>query len=88
MFKLSSVGTVPLSALPMLLSLVLVTAACSPQSMETAPVHVETAKGTVVCQLYTTEVVYWDRSIARPDKMTTQEADAICIERGRKAKNG
>lgn len=70
----------------MLLSLVLVTAACSPKSMETAPVSVETAKGTVVCQLYTAELVYWDRSIAHPDKMTTQEADAICIERGRKVK--
>lgn len=57
-------------------------AACTPREMETTPVKVETAKGTVTCQLYTRDMVYWDRAIHRPDSMTADQADAVCIAKG------
>jgi hypothetical protein len=82
---MSMVTIVSRPALPALLGMLLL-GACAPQDMETQPVKVETAKGTVVCQLYTHDIVYWDRSIARPDSMTTKEGDAICLEEGRKQK--
>lgn len=61
----------------------LLLAACSPRDMETTPVKVETAKGTVVCQLYTHDLVYWDRSIQRPDGMSADQADGVCAAKGR-----
>lgn len=62
----------------------LVLAGCvgTPEQFATAPVEVETSKGIVVCQLYTPEIVLWDRSIGRPDSMSSYEADGICRERG------
>ena len=55
-----------------------------PRDFESEPVKVETAKGAVTCQLYTKERVLWDRSIDRPSKMSVEEADAICLEAGRR----
>jgi hypothetical protein len=57
--------------------------ACSPRDLETQPLEVSTAEGIVVCQLYTTDLVYWDRSVGRPEGMSSQEADAVCVDAGR-----
>jgi len=59
-------------------------AACglSPEYYETAPVSVATSAGTVVCQLYTPQIVVWDRSIDRPAKMGVEDADQICKREG------
>jgi hypothetical protein len=69
----------PLLALPLL-------AACipSPASFETEPVVINSTAGPVTCQLYTAELVAWDRSIDRPDAMPVAEADAICQAEGRR----
>ena len=58
-----------------------------PQSYETTPVKLKTAKGVVTCQLYTKERVLWDRAIDRPDNMTVREADNICRAEGERLKN-
>jgi type IV pilus biogenesis protein CpaD/CtpE len=60
----------------------------SPEAYETTPVKVETPKGIVTCQLYTREIVVWDRAIDRPAKMGVQEADAICRAEGERQKAG
>jgi hypothetical protein len=73
------------SALALLLGAVLLSA-CSPVDLETTPVQAQSAKGPVLCQLYTHDMVYWDRSIRRPDKMSASEADAICVAKGREVK--
>lgn len=64
--------------------------ACSldPKQYETTPVTVQTAAGPVVCQLYTKDMVRWDRAISRPDSMSVETADAICLEEGRRQKAG
>jgi len=67
-----------------LMSCVAVLGACSPRDLESAPVTVHTPQGDVVCQLYTHDVVYWDRSIDRPATMSVEHADNICREEGRK----
>lgn len=59
----------------------------SPEHHETTPVEVETAQGTVTCQLYTRERVMWDRSINRPNAMDVKVADEICREAGRRWAN-
>jgi hypothetical protein len=51
---------------------------------ETEPVVVSTAQGPVTCQFYTRQQVTWDRSIARPEEMSVQVADAICVNEGLK----
>lgn len=56
----------------------------SPTSFETEPVVISTSAGPVTCQLYTAEIVAWDRSIDRPDAMSVAEADAICQAEGRR----
>ena len=56
----------------------------TPEEYETTPVKVQTSAGTVTCQLYTKELVTWDRAIDRPASMTVQQADAICKEEGRR----
>lgn len=62
-----------------------VLAGCSsPAQFESAPVRVETSQGVVTCQLYTPEMVVWDRSINRPNKMDVRTADNICINEGRR----
>ena len=70
-------------------AMVAVVAACSinPKDYESPPVTVKTPKGPVVCQLYTKEIVEWDRSIHRPASMSVDEADAVCLEEGRRQKN-
>jgi len=58
-------------------------AACiSPQDYETTPVEISTSKGLVTCQLYSPGRVSWDRSINRPENMSVQEADNVCISEG------
>jgi hypothetical protein len=61
-------------------------AAClpSPESLETEPVVISSPAGPVTCQLYTPEIVAWDRSINRPDAMSVAEADGICQAEGRR----
>lgn len=65
-------------------------AGCSldPASYETAPVTLQSAKGPVVCQLYSKEIVEWDRSIDRPARMSVKEADDICYAEGLRQKRG
>ena len=67
-------------------------AACDfvdPINYETAPVTVQTQYGEVTCQLYTKEIVRWDRPIDWPAGMTVQQAFAICqIEGIREQKGG
>lgn len=65
-------------------------AACSidPKDYESPPVTVETAAGPVVCQLYTKNIVRWDRAIQRPASMSVETADRICLNEGQREKNG
>ncbi|MEX0348632.1 MAG: hypothetical protein AB3N15_04335 [Paracoccaceae bacterium] len=58
----------------------------SPENYETTPVQVQSAKGIVTCQLYSKDLVVWDRAIDRPNNMGVQEADDICREEGRREK--
>ncbi|THH38542.1 hypothetical protein E4Z66_02945 [Aliishimia ponticola] len=64
-------------------------AACAPdpRSYETTPVKLETPQGVVTCQLYTDEIVAWDRAIDRPSKMSVTEADDICRAEGQRRKD-
>jgi hypothetical protein len=64
----------------------LVLSACvpNPDFFETPPVTIETAQGPVTCQLYSPEIVKWDRAINRPDTMSVAEGDAVCQEAGQK----
>jgi len=64
------------------LSCLAISACSSPADFETAPVQVATPQGTVTCQLYTQSITAWDRSINRPNTMTTKAADAICRKEG------
>jgi hypothetical protein len=72
--------------LALLLLAVPLLAACvpSPASFETEPVVINATAGPVTCQLYTAELVAWDRSIDRPAAMPVAEADAICQAEGRR----
>lgn len=65
------VGTVALSA-------------CSidPKDWETEPVAVDTPNGQVICQLYSEDIVRWDRAIERPENMSVETADAYCHNEG------
>ncbi len=68
---------------------VMALSACSidPSDYETDPVQVESAKGTVTCQLYTKRIVRWDRSIDRPATMSVKEADDICMAEGLRSRD-
>ena len=57
-------------------------AGCNLASFETTPVPLETASGTVICQLYARELVIFDRSISQPTTMTQIDADEACREEG------
>lgn len=57
-------------------------AACTPANFESEPVQVQTPSGTVTCQLYTSSMTDWDRSINRPDAMSVEVADAYCKREG------
>ncbi len=73
------IHVLPLLALPML-------AACvpDPRLFETEPVVIQTSAGAVTCQLYTAEIVAWDRAIDRPERISVAEADALCQSEGRR----
>lgn len=62
--------------------------ACSidPKDWETEPVTVDTPNGQVVCQLYSEDIVRWDRAIERPENMSVETADAYCHNEGVKQK--
>lgn len=63
--------------------------ALSPKNYESEPVDIQTPSGIVTCQLYTTDLVVWDRAIQRPETMSVTAADDICIEEGeRRAEPG
>lgn len=69
------------------LSLVLAVALAGcvdPRDYESDPVEVPTTRGTVICQLYTQNLVVWDRAITRPEAMTVADADAVCIDEGKR----
>lgn len=59
-----------------------------PRQYESPPVTVTVAKGKVTCQLYTKELVYWDRATQWPKSMSVDEADAICLDQGKRWKRG
>ena len=63
-----------------------VVSACTlnPRAYETTPVEVATAKGTVTCQLYTPDLVVWDRAIDRPENMSVEEGDQVCLAEGKR----
>lgn len=70
---------------PAFLFLGLSLSACiSPEVYESEPVQVETPIGIVTCQLYTRDLVIWDRAIERPEGMTVSTADAICVNEGKR----
>lgn len=58
--------------------------ACAPRDMESTPVVVNTAQGPVTCQLYTHDVVYWDRALDRPAGMSVKLADDVCRAEGQR----
>lgn len=62
--------------------------ACSlnPEDYESTPVTVDTPQGQVTCQLYTKDIVEWDRSVDRPETMSVETADAYCLKEGQKQK--
>ena len=61
-------------------------AACipNPDQFATEPVRIQTPGGVVTCQLYTESRVIWDRSVARPEDMTVQQADNYCRGEGQR----
>lgn len=63
-----------------------IVAGCTPDpaQYETTPVQVETANGTVTCQLYTKDTVLWDRALDWPRSMDYKQADAICKTEGKR----
>lgn len=61
---------------------VVILSACSPAMFESEPVTVKTDKGSVVCQLYTREIVEWDRPITFSTSITPDEAYHICLREG------
>ncbi|WP_325168758.1 hypothetical protein [Paracoccus caeni] len=63
-------------------------AACSPQQFESAPVTVDSPQGPVTCQLYTKNMLDWDRSTDRPNGMSVTEADNLCRAEGRRQQGG
>ncbi|MBU3028637.1 hypothetical protein [Paracoccus marinaquae] len=63
-------------------------AGCTPQSLETAPVAVDTPQGQVMCQLYLKEIVQWDRAISHPGSMELEAANAVCVAEGKRRQKG
>ncbi len=61
---------------------------CVPsQSYESAPVQVQTSQGVVTCQLYTKDIVLWDRALSHPTEISAQAADQVCTDEGKRRKN-
>ncbi len=73
-----------------LLAALIVVSGCvqDPRQYESPPVTVTVAKGKITCQLYTKELIYWDRATDWPRSMTVEEADAVCLEQGKKWQKG
>lgn len=65
-------------------SVVLAGCVASPEFYATEPVQIDTPGGLVTCQLYTESRVIWDRSVARPETMTVQQADNYCRGEGQR----
>lgn len=59
-----------------------ISASCSPKMFESPVVLVASGHDWVACQLYTKELSAWDRSVRRPDNMSTDDADKICVREG------
>ncbi|MDR9482074.1 MAG: hypothetical protein RI538_04735, partial [Salibaculum sp.] len=76
-----------MKSMAILATAVFVSGCVDPKSMETTPVQVSTSHGTVTCQLYTRSQVTWDRAIDRPDSMSVDEADEICLAEGKRRAN-
>jgi hypothetical protein len=76
--KLSALGVVALS----------LSACISPTDRETTPVAVQTAEGTVTCQLYDPQRVVWDRATNRPETMSVSTADNVCRAEGVRRQGG
>ncbi len=74
----------PLFMLPVVATL---SGCFEPTKYESDPVDVQTSKGIVTCQLYTTQMVIWDRSIDRPANMSVREADEYCRRAGTEVKD-
>ncbi|CUH15157.1 hypothetical protein JSE7799_00298 [Jannaschia seosinensis] len=74
--------------LPLLFGLLAMTAtagcAVTPENFETDPVTLATQDGDVTCQLYSSRLTTWDRSIDRPASMSVKTADEICQAEGRR----
>ncbi len=68
----------------LMLGLLAVSACVPGEAFETDPVRVPTTKGDVYCQLYTRDIVMWDHSISHTNNMSTEEADDICYEMGKR----
>lgn len=83
-----SVSSKTAVSLAMLAGFTLSACVVSPEVYETEPVELETATGVVTCQLYTDDLVLWDRSIDRPEGMSVTEADAICKAEGERRAKG
>ena len=66
----------------MLVGAIALAGCTSPAYFETEPVQVQTAQGVVTCQLYTKDVLDWDRSINRPATMSVEYADQVCKAEG------
>ena len=66
------------------LTLATLSACASPEVYETEPVKVDTPIGVVTCQLYTPDLVVWDRAIDRPENMSVSTADGICVNEGKR----
>jgi hypothetical protein len=60
------------------------TGCIDPKDYESEPVEVSTPEGIVTCQLYTKERVLWDRAINRPETMSVEAADAVCMQEGQR----
>lgn len=58
--------------------------ACTPRQFESDPVTVGSPQGPVTCQLYTRNMLDWDRSINRPATMSVADADQICRAEGKR----
>ena len=61
--------------------------ACDRSEYLSPEVVLETEKGHVSCQLYTTDRRYWDEATGYPETMTKSEADAYCKAAGRERKD-
>ncbi len=82
------IGIQKFTAIALLSGVALGGCTISPENYETTPVQLETAKGVVTCQLYSDNIVAWDRAIDRPNNMGVQEADEICKAEGLRRKRG